>query len=77
MVFERCQDKDFFSPILVLFLTLRLLGVVFAEEDLGVDEVVEVDDDGFEHVVVLVVVDVDIIAFFFQNVKLILKLFYF
>ena len=65
---ERCQVEDFFSPILVLFLTLGLLGVVVAEKDLGVDEVVEVDEDGFEHVVVLVV-DEDIIAFFFDFVK--------
>ena len=69
MVFECCQDENFFSPTLVLFLTLGLFSVVFAEENLGVDEGVEVVDDGFEHGVVLVVVDVDIIAFFCEKVK--------
>jgi hypothetical protein len=49
-VFECSQNEDFFSPILVLFSALRLLGVFVAEEDLGVDEVAEVGDDGFEHV---------------------------
>ena len=76
MVFERCQVEDFFSPILILFSALGLLGVVVAEKDLGVDEVVEVDEDGFEHDVVLVVVDKDIIAFFFPNVKFFFNLFY-
>jgi hypothetical protein len=75
-VFVRCQDEDFFSPTLVLFLALGLLGVVFAEEDLGVDEVVEVDGDGLEHVVVLVVVDEVIIAFFSDFVKQIMQLFF-
>ena len=50
VVFECSQNEDFFSPILVLFSALRVLGVVVAEEDLGVDEVAEGSDDGFEHV---------------------------
>ena len=49
-MFDRSQDEDFFSPTLVLFSAFRLIGVLFADEDLGVDEGVDVGDDGFEHV---------------------------